>query len=336
MTVRVAINGYGTIGKRVADAVSKQDDMKVVGVTKTKPDFEAKLASEKYDLYLAKPENLELFEDEGIEVCGTVEELLKKSDIVVDCSPNRVGAENKGKYYDSMGMKAIFQGGEKEDVAEVSFNSLANYDAAVGKRYVRVVSCNTTGLTRLIYLLKSNFKIGRIRATMLRRVVDPKEDKKGLVNGIMPDPVSVPSHHGPDVKTILPDVDIVTTAFKLPTTLMHVHSLCVELKENLKPSDILYVLENEPRIMVVSALDGFTSTAKIIEYARELRLRYDLYENVVWEESIGIDGSDLFITQAIHQEAIVVPENIDAIRAVLKIADKNDSISKTNKALRIG
>ena len=28
----VAINGYGTIGKRVADAVSAQDDMKIVGV----------------------------------------------------------------------------------------------------------------------------------------------------------------------------------------------------------------------------------------------------------------------------------------------------------------
>ena len=28
----VAINGFGTIGKRVADAVAAQDDMKVIGV----------------------------------------------------------------------------------------------------------------------------------------------------------------------------------------------------------------------------------------------------------------------------------------------------------------
>ena len=32
MPAKVAINGYGTIGKRVADAVSLQDDMKIVGV----------------------------------------------------------------------------------------------------------------------------------------------------------------------------------------------------------------------------------------------------------------------------------------------------------------
>ncbi|WP_456468445.1 type II glyceraldehyde-3-phosphate dehydrogenase [Archaeoglobus sp.] len=335
MKVKVAINGYGTIGKRVADAVNLQDDMEVVGVTKTRPDFEAKLASKRYPLYVAKPENVELFEKAGIEIQGTIEDLIPKADIVVDCSPNKVGAENKAKYYEKAGIKAVFQGGEKKDVAEISFNALANYDMARGKSYVRVVSCNTTGLTRLLYQLKTNFRIGRIRATMLRRVVDPKEDKKGLVNGIVPDPVAIPSHHGPDVKTVLPDVDIVTTAFKLPTTLMHVHSLCIELKESVSPDDVISVLEQEPRIMLVSAGDGFTSTAKIIEFARELRLRYDLFENVVWRESVGIDGNDLFVTQAVHQEAIVVPENVDAIRAMFELADKKESIRKTNKTLGI-
>ncbi len=335
MKVKVAINGYGTIGKRVADAISLQDDMEVIGVTKTRPDFEAKLASKRYDLYVAIPENVEKFEKAEIKVKGTIEDLLQKADIVVDCSPNKVGAENKEKYYERYGIKAIFQGGEKANVAEISFNALANYENALGKRYVRVVSCNTTGLVRLIYTLKSNFKIGRVRATMLRRVVDPKEDKKGLVNGIMPDPVAIPSHHGPDVKTVLPDVDIVTTAFKLPTTLMHVHSLCIELKEDVKASDVVNVLEEEPRILLISVEDGFTSTAKIIEFAREFRKRYDLFENIVWRESIGVDGRELFVTQAIHQEAIVIPENVDAIRAMLELAEKEESIRKTNKSLGI-
>ena len=35
MTIKVAINGFGTIGKRVAQAVACQDDMIIVGVTKT-------------------------------------------------------------------------------------------------------------------------------------------------------------------------------------------------------------------------------------------------------------------------------------------------------------
>ena len=63
MTARVAINGFGTIGKRVADAVSLQDDMKVAGVVKTKPSFEAKIALQKgYPLFAANDDSVKGFE----------------------------------------------------------------------------------------------------------------------------------------------------------------------------------------------------------------------------------------------------------------------------------
>ncbi|MBE8540416.1 type II glyceraldehyde-3-phosphate dehydrogenase [Geoglobus acetivorans] len=334
MKVKVAINGYGTIGKRVADAVSLQGDMEVVGVTKTRPDFEARMGAEKYSLYAAIPDRVEAFENAGIKVEGTIEDLLEKADIVVDCSPGKVGAENK-PLYEKAGVKAIFQGGEKAHIAEASFSALANYDDAVGKNFVRVVSCNTTGLARVLSILKDMYSLKKVRATMIRRVVDPKEDKKGLVNGIMPDPVKLPSHHAEDVKTVLPDVNIVTTAFKVPTTLMHLHSIAVEIDGDVNPDDVIARFEEEPRIMLFSKEEGFTSTAKIIEFAREYRLRYDLFENAVWRESINFHDGELYITQAIHQEAIVVPENIDAIRAMFELADKWESIKKTNRTLGI-
>ena len=44
MVVKVAVNGYGNIGKRVADAIAKQGDMQLVGVSKTRPNFEAFVA----------------------------------------------------------------------------------------------------------------------------------------------------------------------------------------------------------------------------------------------------------------------------------------------------
>jgi len=336
MKVKVAICGYGTIGKRVADAISCQKDMEVVGVAKTKPDFEAKMAIRKgYKLYAAIPERIELFEKAGLPIEGTMEDMIQKADVVTDCSPGKIGAQNKAAYYEKAGVKAVFQGGEKKDVAEVSFNALANYERAVGKNYVRVVSCNTTGLTRLLYKVKQNFGIKKVRATLIRRVVDPKEDKKGLVNGIMPNPIALPSHHGPDVQTVL-DVDITTVAFKVPTTLMHVHALNIELEKQAKPEDIVEALKAEPRIMLVSSEDGFTSTTKVIEYARELRTRYDLFENVVWEDSIAVVDNELYLTQAIHQEAIVIPENIDVIRAMFNLAGKEESMKITNESLEIG
>ena len=62
MNVKVAINGYGTIGKRVADAVSVQDDMEIIGVTKTKPDYLSKMTA--YPLYVAVPENMGSFDED--------------------------------------------------------------------------------------------------------------------------------------------------------------------------------------------------------------------------------------------------------------------------------
>ena len=54
--IKVALNGYGTIGKRVADAVSRQDDMTLVGIAKTKPDYEAYAANKKgYPIYAVEP-----------------------------------------------------------------------------------------------------------------------------------------------------------------------------------------------------------------------------------------------------------------------------------------
>jgi glyceraldehyde-3-phosphate dehydrogenase (NAD(P)) len=310
--------------------------MEVAGVTKTKPDFDARMAVKKgYRLYAAIPDRVKVFEEAGIEVEGTIEDLLQDVDIVVDCSPGKVGVQNK-PLYERLGVKAIFQGGEKKDVADVSFSAIANFEEAVGKQFVRVVSCNTTGLTRLIYTIKKNFPIRKVRATMIRRVVDPKEDKKGLVNGIEPNPIKLPSHHGPDVQSVLPDINIVTTAFKVPTTIMHVHSVAIEMEGDVTEEEIKNALLEEPRIMLLRSSDGFTSTAKIIEFARELRLRYDLYENAVWTESIGVVDGEVYITQAINQESIVVPENIDAIRAMLELKDKEESIKETNRTLKIG
>ena len=56
----------------------------------------------------------------------------------------------------------------------------------------------------------------------------------------------------------------------------------------------------------------------------------------VWKESINVVGNELFYMQAVHQESDVVPENIDAIRALLEMESDNEkSIAKTNKAMGI-
>jgi glyceraldehyde-3-phosphate dehydrogenase (NAD(P)) len=333
----VGINGYGTIGKRVADAVSAQDDMKVVGVTKRTPNFEAKRAVELgYDIYMSAPERENLFEEAGIPVKGTIDDLYNKIDIVVDCTPGGVGAKNK-ETYQKMGVKGIFQGGEKHEQIGKSFNSFSNFNDALGADYVRVVSCNTTGLCRTLNPIKELAGIKKVRAVMVRRGADPGQVNKGPINSIVPNPPTVPSHHGPDVQTVMYGLNITTMAILVPTTLMHQHNLMVELESDISVDEVVATFENTPRVVLVEASSGLGSTAEIMEYAKDLgRPRGDLFEIAVWKESLNIVDNELYYMQAIHQESDVVPENVDAIRAMLEMeTDPENSIARTNKNMGI-
>lgn len=331
----MAVNGFGTIGKRVADAVSKQPDMTLVGVTKTRPSFEARRAVEKgYALYLAASGSKSEFEAAGLPVAGRLEELLGQVDIVVDCSPDKVGKEN-AKLYREAGIPAIFQGGEKADVAEASFNALGNYDACRSKRTLRVVSCNTTGIARAVSVLAPRWEVDGWSVTLVRRASDPAETKRGPINGIMPT-FQLPSHHGPDVRTIFPELAIATTAVVVPTTLMHVHVNDVHLR---RPpggtAEVLAAFRATPRFHLFAGWERVEGTPQVMEYARDRGIGFnDMMENVLWEEGVRLDGSDLHFFQAIHQESIVVPENVDAIRAItLPGVSGPASIEMTDRAL---
>ena len=334
----VAINGYGTIGKRVADAVAAQDDMKVIGVSKTRPNYEAKTAVEEkgYPLYIGIPEREQMFKDAGIEIAGTVEDMIQEADVVVDCTPGSIGPQNL-EMYKKARVKAIYQGGEDHELPGLSFNAISNYDDSYGKDYTRVVSCNTTGLTRTLCTIDPIADIKKVRAVMVRRGADPNEIKKGPINAIVPNPAKVPSHHGPDVGTVMKGIDITTMALLVPTTLMHVHNIMVELDSDVSTDDIIDVLSKRSRVILAEAGMGLDSTATLMEYARELgRSRNDLYEIPVWKESINVVDNELYYMQAVHQESDVIPENIDCIRAMLELESDNEkSIVKTNKAMGI-
>ncbi len=334
--VKVAINGFGTIGKRVADAVSLQSDMEIIGVVKRSPDYGALYALKKgYPLYAPTQSDVEKFEKAGLKVEGTLEELLEKADVVVDATPGGQGAKYKPLYEKYDGLKQIFQGGEKPEVAEVSFSSLCNYREALGKKSARVVSCNTTGLLRLICTLDKAFGVKRVRAVLIRRAADPREIKKGPINSINLNPPKLPSHHALDVKTVVPGIDIVTAAVVVPTTLMHVHHVTLELRKSVSRTDIISTLNEARRIILVdSDLTGIKSTAQLIESARDMRMRNDIPELVVFESSIHAENNEVMLFQAVHQESIVVPENIDAIRALTMLEeDPEKSMDLTDKSL---
>jgi glyceraldehyde-3-phosphate dehydrogenase (NAD(P)) len=336
--IQVGVVGYGTIGKRVADAVAAQPDMSVVGVAKRSPNYEAATARARgYPLYVAgDAERAAAFRAAGLTVAGEVDDLAAAADVIVDATPSGVGAENAA-IYERHGTPAVFQGGESPDVADVSFTARANYDAAVGASSARVVSCNSTALSRLLAPLDEAFGVEKARVTLVRRGGDPGQTGRGPINDVVPDPITVPSHHGPDVQTVLPDVDIDTLGVKVPATLMHTHSVNVTLETAPSAEEVRELLAGESRIALVPGWLDVDGAGKLKDLALDAgRPRGDLWENCLWADSIAVRGRDLYCFQAVHQESDVVPESIDAVRALAGTATAAESVATTDAALGMG
>lgn len=339
MVVKVAINGYGTIGKRVADAVDAQDDMEIVGVTKTRPAFGCDLAVKKgYPIYCTYDDEAKIsaFAEAGYECHGGLSDLLSIADIVVDCSPGKVGASNMEKYRAAK-IKWIFQGGEKHALTGLSYTSSANHKENLNAEGTRVVSCNTTGLSRTLVPLYEHCGSLSVECTMIRRAADPGDSSKGPINAIKP-VLKVPSHHGPDVMTVKPEIQINSMAVAVPTTIMHVHVIVAQLPEGhgLDTDKVLDMWSNEPRIIQMNGSEtGITTTAEVMEFSRDIGRKWgDLHEIFVWKDGVKLSGNTLYYFQAIHQESDVIPENVDAIRALTGIEeDWRKSVAKTDEAI---
>lgn len=107
--VRVVVNGYGVIGKRIADAVAAQDDMELVGVADVVSDWRIKIAAERgYPIYASTAQAAEPMRGAGIPLAGTLDDLLKQVDVVADATPKKVAAANFEKYK-AAGVKSIFR-----------------------------------------------------------------------------------------------------------------------------------------------------------------------------------------------------------------------------------
>ncbi len=335
--IKVGVNGFGVIGKRVAAAVTLQDDMELVGVSDVVTDWRIKMAAHKgYSVYSSTPEAKEQMTKAGIEIIGTLEDLLKKVDVIVDATPKGIGAKNK-LLYDQQKVKSIFQGGEKHELTGFSFVAQANYKEALGRDFVRCVSCNTTGLTRIVHALHQNGLVKKVRAVLFRRGTDPWEShKNGLINTVVPEK-DIPSHQGPDVKTILPDLEITTIAASGPFNLSHLHTIFVELNRIVTKEEIVAIYRQTPRVVMIKKSEGLEGLNSTIELMRDLeRPRNDMWEVALWEDILAVDGKELMMVYQVHNESIVIPENIDAIRAITSLEiDARASIAKTDHSLGI-
>jgi glyceraldehyde-3-phosphate dehydrogenase (NAD(P)) len=335
MSAKVLVVGYGVVGKRVADAIQAQSDMRLVGIVDVVPSALVDIAAERrYPVFAATAEAAAKMTKGGLRVEGDFDAALGGADLVVDTSPEGVTAKNLPAYERTKKPFIINGGEEKHSVTGFSFSSFANYTQALGKTKTRVVSCNTTSLCRMMVALSSVAAIEDAFVAVVRRGADPVRTALGPINAIEP-VLGGFSHHAPDVNTVIPGIKIASLAVKVSSTLSHVHMLRLLFYNTTDRNAIVEALRATPRIILVSGAKGLVSNAHVLELFRDrLRPRGDMWEVGVWEDSIVVDNRTAVLTYCVHMEAVAVPENVDAIRAMLRLeADPGTAIAATDKAL---
>jgi glyceraldehyde-3-phosphate dehydrogenase (NAD(P)) len=323
--IRAAVVGYGVIGKRVADAVALQPDMELAGVG-IRPGSPSLMIAQRlgYRVFLSGPDTLN--------TDGTLADLLPEVDVVLDCTPSGMPAENLPLYDWCPDLPVIVQGGEQHSFGGISFNAFANYRQALRQRRVRVISCSSTGCTRLLWRLHDVFGIEEAFLSLWRRGADPGKRSKTPINALSP--TLGRSHHAPDVLTVLPGLNLYSMSCDCPTTLGHVLTLQADLARPATAADVLHAFCGTPRILVD---EGLASTADLAEYFQDLgRPRRDRPEVYVWAEGVHATGRLLTISFSVHMESITIPETIDCVRAVLgRELDGWTSILTTDQSLGI-
>ncbi len=343
--IRVGVAGYGTIGQRLADGVALQEDMELVGVADVAPTLSIRALAEKgmlgengvrYGLYLVEGADLSRFDALGIPVAGRFEDLIKSVDIMLDSAPGGVGAKNK-LLYEKYKKKAVFQGGEQNAIADVFFHGYANYEKGLGADYLKLTSCNTTGLIRAVDVLDREFGLKRVAITIIRRVADPGDYHRGLTNALQMD--KAPSHQAVDLMTIMPHVEATGILVHTPVTHGHIITVVAGRRQGRIPKEeALACFQQHPRIRVVSIDDGFSGNASFFKYARDLgNRRGDMYEIGLWSDSVVETGDDIMFAINIPQEAVTIPETMDAVRAAMRMQmTREEATDKTNEYLGMG
>jgi glyceraldehyde-3-phosphate dehydrogenase (NAD(P)) len=111
----------------------------------------------------------------------------------------------------------------------------------------------------------------------------------------------------------------------------------VELTRPATVDEILDAFRTASRVAFVRMRDGIVALNSAVELMRDLgRPRGDMWEVALWEDVLAVQGREAFYTYLVFNEAIVVPETVDAVRALAgHVTDGRASMTLTDRALGV-
>lgn len=334
--VKVFINGYGNIGRRIATAFYQDKEIQFIGVGKYSVDDRVKDAVDRnFPLYV--PANMvSKFKEKGFPVSGNISNAIMESDIVIDAAKDGYGYDNKVNLYEPLNKAAIFQGGEDntgvKKVADVIHNSRVNYKDMFKKKYVIQGSCNVSGMGRILQPMieKYGSEIERYDVTLIRRSAD-LEDLKEVKDSIEWDKNP---HHQDDVKSFLPTVNLYVEAYKVPSRMMHLHQMTVRFKSAAPDKESfldIYVKE-----FGVAILGNARGTGDIRKKAIDLGFEHGDTNMVhIHSDTIRTQDDTLKLLYSDDQTGMVIPENYLLFQSMLYGRPARDAYRRTDAIFHI-
>jgi len=196
----------------------------------------------------------------GMEPTYDFAEAIGRASVVVDCTPDGSGLENKQRFYDRFANASrgfLAQGSEFGFGKPFAFG--INDQATTEKdRFIQVVSCNTHNIAAILKTLavddkSSCLKDGKFMC--IRRASDISDEK-----AFIPSPkVSTHeepwgTHHARDAvylfRTLGHELDLFSSAVKTNSQYMHCIWFDISLNRSTTPEDVHQRIQENPRIAV--------------------------------------------------------------------------------------
>ncbi|MFQ5486935.1 MAG: type I glyceraldehyde-3-phosphate dehydrogenase [Gammaproteobacteria bacterium] len=263
MTIKVAINGFGRIGRMAFRAIAKEfDNLEVVGIND--------LLDAEYLAYMLKYDSVHgrFAGDVGVEgdnlvVNGRTIRLTAERDpaalkwneidvdLVLECTGFFLTEETCQKHIAAGAKKVVMSAPSKDGTPMFVYG--VNHDSYSGQAIVSAASCTTNCLAPIAKVLHDNWGIKRglmttvHAATATQKTVDGPSMKdwrggRGILENIIPSSTGAAKAVG----VVLPELNgkLTGMAFRVPTSDVSVVDLTVDLEKSASYDEICAAMKN--------------------------------------------------------------------------------------------
>jgi len=255
-------------------------------------------------LFAVPEEKIHEFNEQGMRPSLSLEEALGLAKVVVDCTPKKVGRENKEKIYKNYESSIngfLAQGSEKGFGKPYAYGIGHDVLEKAGQ-YIWIVSCNTHAISNILWTIAfdqgekgpDNLQLGDF--VLVRRVGDISQVKGQPSIAVDPHTVEHGTHQAEDACTFFQSalgwhLPLFSSAMIGPHTDMHTTRFCLHLAEEPSREEILRRVRRNP----VNALTRKKNSNLVFSFGRDHgHCGRILNQAVIVEETITVSSNRVY------------------------------------------